>query len=100
VELLEDIGAEGIGDDDGPDSVIGTLLVGDEGLDGRGFETGDSALLPVAADEGVYQFGFDYTFGAEFFVVFAGDVEQVSFVFAGDDQGSGIGAVFQGVEAG
>jgi len=99
-ELLEDIGAGGVLKDGSAQGVLGIFLLCHEGLDHPGFETGNTALLPMAADEGVHEFGFDYAFRAELLVVFAGDVQQVVFVFSGDDEGSGIGAVFQGVESG
>ena len=84
-ELVENVGAEGVGDDGGAEGVIGGFLRGHESADGGGFENGDAALLPVAADEGVYEFGFDDAFGAELLVVLAGDFEQFGFVLAGDD---------------
>jgi len=57
VELLEHFGAGGVLEGGGAEGVMGVLLFCHEGLDHPGFETGDAALLPVAADERVYRFG-------------------------------------------
>jgi len=53
-----------------------SFLICHEGLDRPGFETGDAAPLPAAADERVYQTDFDYTFRARVLVVFAGEVQR------------------------
>jgi len=51
-------------------------------------------------DEGVYQAEIDDALGAQVEDVILGEVGKVSFVFSGDDAGTGIGSVFVGVETG
>jgi len=99
-ELLEDIGAGGVLDEGGSQGVRGIFLFGHQSCDQRGFENGDAALLPVATDESVYEAELDDAFGTEFVDVILGDVRKFGLFFSGDDAGSGVGAVFKGVETG
>jgi len=58
-ELVEDVGAEGVGDEGGAERVLGIFLLG------------------------FHEFGFDDALGAEFFVVLASDIQQVALVLSG-----------------
>jgi len=65
-----------------------------------GLDTLEAALLPVGAEHGVDVEGLGGGFGTEVAVVVGDEGVVVGGIFAGDDDGGGVDAVFQGIEAG
>ena len=59
-----------------------------------------AALLPVGAKHGVNGEGLGGGLGTEVAVVVGDESVIVGGIFAGDDDGGGVDAVFQGIEAG
>ena len=73
---------------------------GEEGAVEVGLDALQVALLPVGAEHGIDVEDFGWGFGAEVAVVGGGESVVVGGIFAGDDDGGGVDAVFQGIEAG
>ena len=59
-----------------------------------------AALLPVGAEHGIDVESLGGGLGAEVAVVVGDEGVVVGGIFAGDDDGGGVDAVFQGIEAG
>ena len=65
-----------------------------------GLDANEAALLPIGAEHGVDVEVFGGGFRAVAALVVGGEGVVVGGIFAGDHDGSGVDAVFQGVEAG
>ena len=65
-----------------------------------GFELAEAALLPIGIDHGLDVVALVGRLGLEAVKVFAGEFLVFGGVFAWDNGGGCVGAVFQGVEAG
>jgi len=94
----EEFGGRGIGEEGGGQGCAGSF--GEEGAVEVGLDALEAALLPVGAEHGVDVEGFGGGLGTEVAVVVGGEGVVVGGVFAGDDDGGGVDAVFQGIEAG
>ena len=98
LDAEEEFGGGRLGEEDGGEGVIGRF--GHDGAEEIGLDGFEAALLPIGADHGIDVEGFGGGLGAVLDEVL-GDERVVDFgVFAGDDDGGGVHAVFQGVEAG
>jgi hypothetical protein len=73
---------------------------GEEGAVEVGLDALEAALLPVGAEHGIDVEGLGGGLGAEVAVVVGDEGVVVGGIFAGDDDGGGVDAVFQGIEAG
>ena len=63
-----------------------------------GLDALEAALLPVGAEHRVDVEGFGGGLGAEVAMVGGGESVVAGGIFAGDDDGGGIDAVFQGID--
>ena len=88
-DLGEEYGGEGVAGRFGKDGVV------EVGLDNL-----EAALVPIGADHGVDVEGFGGGLGVVLVHVFSDKGVVIGGVFAGDDDGFGVDAVLQGVEAG
>ena len=61
---------------------------------------GEASAGPLRWDEGIDQRVFQRSDGVELLAVIEGERFELGGVFAGDEEGTGVQAVFQGVEAG
>jgi hypothetical protein len=77
----------------------GSGRFGEHFVDEAGFKTLEALLMPVGMDHGVYEEAVHDSFRLVGSVVRVGEGVVVGGVFAGEADGSGIDAVFQGVEA-
>jgi hypothetical protein len=94
----EAFGGGGIGEEGGGEGGSGSF--GEEGAVEIGLDALESAFLPVGAEHGIDVEGFGGGLGVEVAVVVGHEGIVVGGVFAGDDDGGGVDAVFQGIEAG
>jgi hypothetical protein len=65
-----------------------------------GLDALHAALLPIGTEHGIDVEGFGGGLGAVLVEVVGGQSVVIGGVFAGDDDGGGVDAVLQGVEAG
>src|SRR6185369_11126368 len=94
----EEFGGRGSGEEGGGQGCAGSF--GEEGAVEVSLDALEAALLPVGAEHGVDVEGLGWGLGAEVAVVAGGESVVVGGIFAGDDDGGGVDAVFQGIEAG
>jgi hypothetical protein len=96
---MEEFGGGGVAEG-GAVEVVGCGAFGEESAIDFGFGALEAALLPVAADEGVDVELFEGGLGMELAVVVDSELLVGGSVFAGDDDGLGVEAMFERVEAG
>src|ERR1035437_1232198 len=94
----QEFGGWGLGEEYGSEGVAGRF--GEDGVGEVSLDALEAALLPIGAEHGIDVEGFGGGLGAELVVVVGGERVVIGGVFAGDDDGSGVKAMFEGVEAG
>ena len=94
----EEFGAGRIGEEHIEDRLAGIL--GEEGDYELGLESLETLLVPIGADQAIDEEAIDDVGRLVLFGVSIGHCLVVVGVFAGEGDGGGIDAVFQGVEAG
>src|ERR1035441_9950036 len=94
----EELGGGGVGEEGGGEGRAGGF--GEEGAGEVGLDAEEAALLPIGAEHGFDVEEFGGGLGAEVAEVVGGEGVVFSRVLAGDDDGGGVDAVFEGVEAG
>ena len=94
----EEFGGGGFGEECGGERrAIG---IGKERAVKIGLDQLEAALLPIGAEHGLDVEGFGGGLGAEVAMVVGGERVVCGGIFAGNDDGSSVDAVFKGVEAG
>src|ERR1019366_3139343 len=93
-----EFGGGGLGKEGGGKGGAGGF--GEEGAEEVGLDALEAALLPIGAEHGVHVEEFGGGFGAELALVVGGEDVVIGGVFAGDDDGGGVDAVLESVEAG
>ncbi len=99
-QFLEGVGAGRVIVERGTEGIGRGLGASDQRVDHLDFDTGEAALVPVRADDGVEQRGFDGADRVELGVIVKTEFLELGRIFSGDDEGGGIGTVFPGIEAG
>jgi len=94
----QEFGGGGVGEQCGGEGCARGL--GEESAVEIGLDAQEAALLPIGAEHGVDVEVFGGGFGAELAVVVGGEGLIIGGIFAGDDEGGGVDAVFESVEAG
>src|ERR1019366_5442563 len=94
----EEFGGGGVGEQGGGEGCSRGL--GEESAVEIGLDAQEAALLPIGAEHGVDVEAFGGGFSAELAGVVGGEGLVIGGIFAGDDDGGGVDAVFQCVEAG
>jgi hypothetical protein len=98
-DFVQEFGGGGVAEN-GDVEVFGTGAFVEESTVQLGFETLEAAFLPVGTDQGFDVEVLDGGLGLELAVVAGGEGVVGGGVFAGDDDGSGVHSMFEGVEAG
>jgi hypothetical protein len=102
--FLEGVAVFAIGEIGSAERVWILRIVGKDGGDDGGedlfFDAFEAAHVPIGTDDGVAEGGLFGSFGSELFVVVLREGGESFGVFAGEQDGLGINAGFQGVEAG
>ena len=94
----KEFGGGGVGEEGGGERGSGSF--GEEGAVQVSLDALEAEFLPVGAEHGVDVEGLGGRLGTEVAVVGGDESFVVGGVFAGDDDGGGVDAVFQGIEAG
>ena len=94
----EEFGSGGVGEKGGGEGGAGGF--GEEGAVEVGLDALEAEFLPVGAEHGVDVEGLGGGLGTEVAMVGGDEGFVVGGVFAWDDDGGGVDAVFQGIEAG
>ena len=98
---MEGVGLGGVGQEKGAEGVfLGGVLRGGEQTHELGFDAGIAAAVPVSGDEGFDEEILQGADGVEGLAVVEGEGLEFGGVFAGDDEGAGVNAGFEGIEAG
>ena len=94
----EEFGGGRLGEKGGGEGVAGRF--GEEGVVEVGLDDLEAALVPIGAEHGIDVEGFGGGLGAVLVEVMGDEGLVIGGVFAGDDDGFGVDAMLQGVEAG
>ena len=101
MEFIEDIGASGAAGEDQSQRGFGGRSRGrEEGADDLRLDAGEAAAVPIGLDESLDEIVFQRANGVELLAVILREGFEGGGIFAGDDEGASLDAVFQGIEAG